>query len=78
MATGTGSLKELREKRKMELASTEYVNSNKILQGEETSIHSIFYIENVSFNTWQTEISKFVLFFESHLKILLRSECASD
>ena len=48
MATGTGSLKELREKRKMELASTEYVNSNKILQGEETSIHSIFYIENVS------------------------------
>ena len=46
MAIGTGSLKELREKRKMELASTEYANSNKILQGqlsEETGIHSKFH-----------------------------------
>ena len=34
MAIGTGSLKELREKRKMELASTEYANSNKILQDQ--------------------------------------------
>ena len=43
MATGTGSLKELREKRKMERVASEHGNSNKIQQGqtsEETGIHS--------------------------------------
>ena len=40
MATGTGSLQELREKRKMERAASEHGNSNKIIQGEDTGIHS--------------------------------------
>ena len=46
MSTGTGSLKELREKRKLERAASEHGNSNKIQQGqtsEETGIHSIIH-----------------------------------
>ena len=43
MATGTGSVKELREKRKMERAASEHGNSNKIIQGEDTGIHSKTY-----------------------------------
>ena len=44
MATGTGSLKELREKRKMERVASEHGNANKIHQdqtSEETGIHSV-------------------------------------
>ena len=61
MATGTGSLKELREKRKMERVASEHGNSNKILQGEDTGIHSDLFL----FPSWFQK-TEFFPFFRLH------------
>ena len=51
MSTGIGSLKELREKRKLERAASEHGNSNKI-SPDRTGIHSLSQFRTRSYRQW--------------------------